>query len=160
VDARSRASPFAHLPHASLGNCARRQARALVPFRIVLPPTWCALPLDVGESNRRQQAGRDGNKLGNKRLNSCRKNCQKRSAGESPETELGRRTLFRHPLLDFLSRLLSISGVSLLADDHLMGTSAHCPLGTGVVIMHAKAISAMFCILILLALDLPDRSNA
>ncbi len=68
--------------------------------------------------------------------------------------------LFRHSLLDFLSRLLSISGVSLLADDHLMGSSAHCPLGRGVVTMRAKAISAMFCILILLALELPDRSNA
>ena len=32
-------------------------------------------------------AERDGNNLGNKRLNSCRKNCQKRSAGESPEKE-------------------------------------------------------------------------
>ena len=68
--------------------------------------------------------------------------------------------LFRHSLLDFLSRLLSISGVSLLADDHLVGTSAHCPLGRGVVILGAKAISAMFCILILLVLEPADRSNA
>jgi len=90
-----------------------------------------------------------GNRLGSNDSTPAGRICQKRSAGEPPEKG---RTLSRHPLLKLLSRLLSISGVSLLADDHWMRTVAE----RRVVIMRAKAI----CVLIFFVRELADRSNA